>query len=95
MAVGQGDLHPHFGAGIFGEISAVPNWLEIELAIKALATADGALIPIDVLFKIPFHLTNTIHPFIGLGPTLVIVAAGDIAVHFGLAVAVGAGARFL
>jgi hypothetical protein len=63
--------------------------VELELCSRVLGNADGILLPVDLLLKLPFHLTKTIHPFIGFGPILALVFLEENAVHFGLASSLG------
>jgi hypothetical protein len=80
----------HLGLGGFFEVSAIHNWLEIEFGLRMLSGKDGVEIPLDLVFKKPFHLNSWIHPYVGLGPTVLLTpGSSESAAHLGLATAVG------
>ncbi len=81
----------HVGVGAFFEMLVIPNWLEIELSTRVLSAETGVELPIELLFKKPFHLTHWFHPFIGIGPALVpaFLEEGN-SVHGGGASTIGA-----
>ncbi len=83
------ETHHFGGGGLFFEVLAVPHWLEIELFVRAMGNSHGVKLPIDLLLKVPIHVNDVFHPFIGLGPTVVPSFIGDTAVHFGGVVALG------
>lgn len=63
------------GGGIFAEYTVVPNWLAIELDVRLLAahegTEFGGELPIDLLLKKPFELSEMLEAYIGIGATVV------------------------
>ena len=67
-ATGEGS---HGGVGAFVEYSLIHEVLEVELGVHLFPGADASALPIDLLFKHPFELSERIHPFVGLGPTIV------------------------
>ena len=80
----------HLGLGGFFEVSAIHGWLEIEFGLRMLSGKDGVEIPLDLVFKKPFHLNSWIHPYVGLGPTVLLTpGSSESAAHIGLATAVG------
>ncbi len=83
------ETHHFGGGGLFFEVLAVPHWLEIELFVRVMGNSHGVILPIDLLLKVPVHINDVFHPFIGLGPTVVPSFIGDAAVHFGGVVALG------
>jgi hypothetical protein len=79
------------GAGIFAEFTLVRRWLELEICFMALGSNHGAVLPFDILFKIPFHVNRWFHLFVGLGPAMAVaVEDGHTTVHFGGASVLGA-----
>jgi hypothetical protein len=64
----HGEAHNLAGGGIGFEAAVVPNWFEIEIAARGLTGGHGVTIPIELLFKIPFHASEVVHPFVGIGP---------------------------
>jgi hypothetical protein len=80
----------HGGGGAFVEWGAIHGWLELELCAKVFHDGESStLMPIELLAKKPFHLTRTVHPYVGLGPALVLAFHGDTAAHGGLTGALG------
>jgi hypothetical protein len=80
----------HVGLGGFLEFSAIHHWLEIEFGLRMVNGKDGLEMPFDVIFKKPFHLNSWMHPYVGLGPTVLFTpGSNESAAHFGLATALG------
>lgn len=78
------------GPGVFFEFTAVENWLEIEIATHYLNAEGVHEVPIDVLFKKPFHVNDWFHPHVGIGGVAVpIVEEEEAKVEGGLASVVG------
>ncbi len=46
------------------------DWLELELNVALLSAPDGFHVPIDLLFKKPFHINRHFTPYIAVGPAL-------------------------
>ncbi len=63
------DVQGQPGIGLFYERTLVRGWLELELSFNALLlTAErGAHLPVDVVFKKPFHVGHRIDPYVGVG----------------------------
>ena len=61
----------HGGGSLFVEVTAIDEWLEVELGISALRADCGGTVPIDLLFKKPFRLSPRIELMVGLGPEMV------------------------
>jgi len=77
------------GGGIFAEVMVIPEWLEIELEVR-IFSGHGTSLPIDLLFKKPFHLSSKTDFFLGVGPTVVpVFAPGGNTTHFGGAFVAG------
>ncbi len=74
----HGELHHQGGGGLFFEASVIHHWLELELGARIMTDGHGALLPLDLLAKMPFHLSDTIHPFLGIGPTVIFNFDGDL-----------------
>lgn len=83
-----GELNHSGGGGLFLEWAAVPHWLSLELNVKVLG-GHGTYLPIDLLLVMPFHLTDAIHPYVGIGPAVGINLSSSSAA-FGFATAAGA-----
>ena len=72
-----------YGGGLFVTVIAIHEWLEIELVVDGVYgthdVEDAGVVhrgqtfrlPIDLLLKKPFHISQTFHPFVGLGPTFI------------------------
>ena len=58
------------GAGAFIETQLIPHWVEAELSARVVGGPDTR-VPIDVLFKMPFHIPDG-HIFLGAGPTTIL-----------------------
>lgn len=65
--LGQGDASPEGGIGVAYERTIIPRWLELEVSANALLQPDGAVLPLDVVLKKPFHVSHRFDPFVGLG----------------------------
>lgn len=61
------DVGPQGGFGIFYERTLVPEWLELELSANILWTRTGPHVPLDVVFKKPFHVSHRFDPYVGIG----------------------------
>ncbi len=86
----HGHVNHLAGGGVFFEVLAIPNWLEIELFGRVMGGGDLMMFPIDLVLKKPFHINETVHPFIGIGATVVPTIIDDkTEVFFGGLVAVG------
>lgn len=77
------------GGGAFFEIPILHHALEIEGAARVLGGGHGPVLPLDVLIKKPFHVSDSLIPFIGVGPTAVVVFHGGTTAHFGGAASLG------
>jgi hypothetical protein len=85
-----GEWEGHFGVGGFLEFTPIPRWLEIEIGLRVLSGKEGVELPLDLTLKKPFHLNEWIHPFVGLGPTVLFTPAEDASpAHIGLNTMVG------
>lgn len=77
------------GGGLLVERTLVEGWLEIELSASGVATGDGVVVPIDVLFKKSFEL-GRLNPYFGIGPSISIdIVDGEAEASAGCAFAVG------
>jgi hypothetical protein len=59
-----------YGPGTMLEIGIVPGVLEFEPFVRVLGSSEGLVLPVDLLFEVPFHVSPRIQPFIALGPTI-------------------------
>jgi hypothetical protein len=91
VAFAEHEIHHLGGGGLAFEAIAIPRWLAIELVVRGMTSGHGANLPITLLAKKPFHASKAIHPFVGLGPTVVPSFGEDgTSVHFGGVVVAGA-----
>jgi hypothetical protein len=61
----------HAGGTAFFEVEVIERWLEIEAGVSIVRTGSGFEVPIDLLFKKPFRLTQGIELMVGVGPEVV------------------------
>jgi hypothetical protein len=87
--VGEEVIH-HGGAGLAFHTGLIPEWLEIEIALKAVFSAEHYHFPLEVMLKVPFHLAESLFLGIGLGPVVALHVHGD---ELGLAYGGGVGAE--
>lgn len=62
-----------FGGKLFLERALVPEWLELEASAGAVWIGRGPaglVVPLELLLKVPFQLTSSIHPYLGAGVAL-------------------------
>jgi len=90
MSFPHGEIHHFGGGGVFFELVLVKRWLEMEFSVKGLTDGHAAVLPIEVLLKIPFHVNEVFHPFVGLGPAVVPTFEEENEVFFGGVAEVGA-----
>lgn len=91
LGKGHGPAVHYGGGGPFFEVVVVPRWLEAELGFMLLSSSHGTIMPIDLLAKIPVHISHSVHGYFGVGPTVVIsFAEPDATAHIGLASLLGA-----
>jgi hypothetical protein len=78
------------GPGLIYELTAIPHWLELELAAATLFSSEETKIPIDVMLKKPFRISRIVDLFAGAGPMLNLAIRDDKThVHPGLIVSTG------
>jgi len=90
-AIHGDEVHHYGGGGLLFEATLVPHWLEMEYSVRALSDGHALLFPVDVLLKLPFHVSDTVIPYIGAGPTLVPAFVDELSAHAGIATSAGAG----
>jgi hypothetical protein len=61
----------HQGGTVALELTPIPEMLELECGLTALATNGGVELPLDVLFKKPWRVSPQFEFMIGAGPELV------------------------
>lgn|GEM_PF-1302233 len=77
------------GGGLFIERTILDGWLELELSAAGVATGDGTVVPVDVLFKKSFEF-GRVNPYVAIGPTISIdVVGGEAETSAGCAFALG------
>lgn len=85
----EGESATGFGFGVSCERNVVHGWLEIEAVLSAAHVEETWLLPIDLLFKKPFHFGH-VQPYIGVGPAMTLNADHLDEPAFGAAFALGA-----
>jgi hypothetical protein len=90
-SIHDGHPSPHFGAGIFLEQSLIDHALELELSTSLLSNR-GVVVPVELLAKVPFYLTESLTLSVGAGPlaAVSIPNAEPVSVHFGFVASAGA-----
>ena len=61
---------PNFGASVTCEVTAIPNWLELEFGFSALATSNDPELEAELLFEKPFQLSDKVEFMLEVGPSL-------------------------
>ena len=89
----EGENGVHFGAGARLAWVAVPERLEVEVGMHAIFTSEATELPVDLLLKSVFPVNHWLHPYMGVGATLV-PAIGHDATHIGAGAVVSAGTYF-
>ncbi len=89
-AFSHGDLQHLGGGGLFFEMTVVPHMLAVEARARFLTDGHVKDIPVDLLLKVPWHVSHTIQVFGGAGPTVVVEMDDETSAHGGLVVALGA-----
>jgi hypothetical protein len=57
-----------YGMALSGEVTAVEDWLEVELGAAALGPSGRRERSVELLFKKPFRLSESFEVMIGVGP---------------------------
>lgn len=65
------------GFSAFYERNLIPGWLEVEGAFASVWFEDETAFSFDLFFKKPFHVNETINPYVGIGPNVSIVLAQE------------------
>jgi hypothetical protein len=58
-----------YGATVAVEVTPIEHWLEIEYGLTALSGAGRRSLEADILFKKPFHYSDSFEFMVGAGPT--------------------------
>jgi hypothetical protein len=58
----------HFGGTLGVETTPIENWLEVEFGVAALRSSGLTEYSSDLVFKMPFRLSDTAEFMVGLGP---------------------------
>jgi hypothetical protein len=69
--------HPGFGGSITLQVTPIPNWLEFEFGVGALASSGTTELEAEFLFEKPFQISNTTEFMIEAGPALSHSSEGD------------------
>ena len=80
------------GATLFYERSLLQGWLEVELGGSVLAVGEHTIVPVDLVFKLPFGCNHVLFEhYVGAGAALDLVfAEHDTEVYPGLVAVAGA-----
>jgi hypothetical protein len=62
------DAFGMFGTGIFFDVAVFHDWLKIEVVTRFLRSSHGTVVPVELMFKKPFHPSDRVILFYGLGP---------------------------
>jgi hypothetical protein len=89
-AIHGDEVHHLGGGGLLFEATLVPHWLELEYSVRALSDGHALLFPVDVLLKLPIHISDTAVPYIGAGPTVVPSFVDELEAFAGIATTAGA-----
>lgn len=89
-SIHDGHASPHFGVGLFFEHAVVEHVLDLELS-ASLLSSDGAAVPVELLAKVPFSVTESLTLFVGAGPLAILAVpnVGETGVHFGFSATAG------
>lgn len=72
------------GVGFFAETELIHHWVELEATARIFVGEGDTHVPLELIFKKPFHLFPQGHVFLGVGPAAVVVAGGKKGgTHFG------------
>ena len=62
----------HFGVGLSVTVPVIPNWLEVELMGRMINIERGLAYPIDLMLRKPFVISEHVHLYVALGPSMVV-----------------------
>jgi hypothetical protein len=79
----DGEIHHHLGGGVFFELTLAPQALALEISAKWMSAAAGYELPLDIMLKVPFHVSRVLHPYLGAGFVAVLAVDDGVAAHFG------------
>jgi opacity protein-like surface antigen len=65
------DSHLLYGGAVGVEYD-LTRLLRLELGAKLLKSAEETAVPVDLLLKLAFHATHELHPYLGVGPGVVL-----------------------
>lgn len=69
----------------FYERNIIHGWLELEAAMPVTWIEDETIVGFDLFGKKPFHVNETVNPYVGFGPNLsIIVSPEETRSRFGL-----------
>jgi hypothetical protein len=73
------------GFSPFYERNVIPGWLEIEAAAAFVWVDEDTVVSFEVFVKKPFHVSESINPYVGLGPSLsVVISPEETRAHAGI-----------
>ncbi len=62
--------HPGFGGSVSLQLTPIPDWLEFEIGLGALASSGSGELEAEFLFEKPFEISPTTEFMIEAGPSL-------------------------
>ena len=78
-----------YGGGVMIEWEAQEH-VSLAFNVRVLSAGHAVELPMDLLVKVPFHVTQWFHPFFAVGPTVIPIVSGGSGTHFGGAAVAGA-----
>lgn len=64
------------GGNLMLEWEAIDGWLELEFGASLVATSTGSQVPLDLIIKKPFAISDSLEGMIGLGPEVIRTTSG-------------------
>ena len=75
FVAGFSERRSALGGGVspFYERNVVSGWLELEFATAFAFIENESVVAFDLFFKKPFHVNETVNPYVGIGPNLTLI----------------------
>jgi len=78
------------GLSPFYERNIIPGWLELEAAMAFSWIEDETVIGFDLFAKKPFHVNESVNPYVGLGPNVsILIGPEETIARFGIVATAG------
>ncbi len=72
-----------FGIGVLYERTFIPDLLEVEFSTISVYGGNKAAFPVDLVFKVPWNVSNVVELYFGLGPAVTIAVTEEFKFHVG------------